>query len=146
MKRAKTTVAKPADTQRKWFIVDATDKNLGRLSVSIAKQLSGKTTASYTPHVDAGDYVVVINAKNIATTGRKTEEKIYYRHSGYPGGIRSRTLDEQLDKNPEKVILNAVRGMLPKNKLSKGMLSRLRVFAGAEHPHEPQQPKELELN
>lgn len=141
----KSFVQKPADVKREWHIVDAKGKTLGRIATTIATYLSGKNKVTYTPHVDGGDYVVVINAAEVAVTGRKEERKIYYRHSGYPGGIKSRTLSEVRSRKPEFIIEHAVRGMLPKNKLAKDMLARLKVFAGAEHTHTAQQPKELEI-
>ena len=144
MIRTKPFGQKPADVTREWFLVDAKAKTLGRLSTTLARYLSGKYKTAYTPHVDAGDYVVVINAAPVVLTGRKDEQKIYWRHSGYPGGIKGRTAGEQRALRPEFLIEHAVTGMLPKNKLAKDMLARLRVFAGPEHTHAPQQPKELE--
>lgn len=141
----KSFVEKPANVERQWYIVDVKGKTLGRISTVIAKHLSGKNKVTYTPHVDGGDYVIVINAAEVAVTGRKEERKIYYRHSGYPGGIKSRTLGEVRARKPEFIIEHAVRGMLPKNKLAKDMLARLRIFAGADHTHSAQQPKELEV-
>lgn len=141
----KSFVQKPANVSRQWYIVDAKDKNLGHLAVKIASILSGKTKVTYTAHVDSGDYVVVINAAEVAVTGRKDAQKVYWRHSGYPGGIKSRTLAEMRERNPQFIIEHAVKGMLPKNKLARDMLKRLKVFAGAEHNHSAQQPKELEV-
>ena len=143
MIRTKTYSQKPAEVSRGWYMVDAKDKTLGRLSTTIATYLSGRYKTTYTPHVDGGDYVVVINAAEVGVTGRKEEQKIYWRHSGYPGGIKGRTLAEQRVKNPGAIIEHAVKGMLPKNKLAKDMLARLRVFPGPEHDHTAQQPKEL---
>lgn len=143
MMRQRTFSQKPADVTRAWHIVDAKGKTLGRMATVIATYLSGKHKPTYTSHVDGGDYVVVINAAEVALTGRKEDQKRYWRHSGYPGGIKSRTVAEQRVLKPEFIIEHAVKGMLPKNKLAVGMLARLRVFAGAEHDHTPQQPKEL---
>lgn len=145
MIRTRSYVHKPKDVQREWFIVDAKGKTLGRLATAIATRLSGKYKTTYTPHVDGGDYVIVINAAEIGVTGRKEDQKIYYRHSGYPGSLKSRTLAEVRSRRPEFIIEHAVRGMLPKNKLAKDMLARLRVFPASEHGHTAQQPKKLEL-
>lgn len=142
----KTTSAKPETVKRDWFLVDATDKNLGRLSTELARRLRGKHKPVYTPHVDTGDYLVVINAEKIAVTGKKLTDKIYYRHTGFPGGLRSRTLNEMLERRPDEVIRKAVKGMLPKNRLAKQQLLKLKVYAGPEHPHEAQKPKTLEVN
>jgi large subunit ribosomal protein L13 len=140
-----TESAKPATVERNWYIVDATDKNLGRLASVIAEVLRGKRSAWYTPHVDTGDFVVVVNAEKVAVTGNKLAEKRYYRHSGYPGGIKSRTLAEQLKRRPEEVLRMAVRGMLPKTKLGRAQLKKLKIYAGPEHPHEAQSPEPLRL-
>lgn len=140
-----TESARPATVERNWYIVDATDENLGRLASVIAEVLRGKRSAWYTPHVDTGDFVVVVNAEKIAVTGNKLAQKRYYRHSGYPGGIRSRTLAEQLARRPEEVLRMAVRGMLPKNKLGRAQLKKLKIYAGPEHPHEAQSPEPLRL-
>jgi large subunit ribosomal protein L13 len=141
----RTYVATPADRQRDWFVVDAEGKNLGRLATRIADALRGKRKPEYTPHVDTGDFVVVVNAEKIVVTGNKLESKRYYRHSGYPGGLRSRTLEEMLERRPEEVIRKAVRGMLPRNRLGRAQLRKLKVYAGPEHPHQAQQPKPLEI-
>jgi large subunit ribosomal protein L13 len=141
----KTYNAKPGEIERRWYVVDAEGKTLGRLATQIADQLRGKTKPQYTPHVDTGDFVVVVNAEKIAVTGKKMEEKIYYRHSGYPGGIKQRTLREQLDRRPTEVIREAVRGMLPKNRLAARQLTKLKVYAGPDHPHEAQAPAQLEV-
>jgi large subunit ribosomal protein L13 len=141
----KTYVATPADRQREWFVVDADGKNLGRLATRIADTLRGKGKPEYTPHIDTGDFVVVVNAEKIAVTGNKRESKRYYRHSGYPGGLRSRTLGEMLERRPEEVIRKAVRGMLPRNRLGRAQLRKLKVYAGPDHPHQAQQPKPLEI-
>lgn len=141
----KTESARPGQIERRWFIVDADGQNLGRLASIIAETLRGKRSPWYTPHVDVGDFVVVTNAEKIAVTGNKMSEKLYWRHSGYPGGIRSRTLAEQLERRPEEVIRMAVRGMLPKSKLGRAQLLKLKVYAGPEHPHEAQSPEPLRL-
>ncbi len=141
----KTYVTRPGDVQREWFVVDATGKTLGRLATEIARVLRGKHKPIYSPAVDTGDYVIVINAEKIFVTGRKMDQKKYYRHSGYPGGLKEITLREQLKKHPERVITLAVRGMLPKNRLGRRMLKKLKVYVGPEHPHAAQQPKPLEF-
>ena|SRR5438874_693521 len=141
----KTYTAKPGEIQRNWYVVDAAGKTLGRLATQIADTLRGKNKPQYTPHVDTGDFVVVVNADKIAVTGNKLDQKRYYRHSGYPGGIRSRTLREQLERRPEEVLRIAVRGMLPKNRLARRQLLKLKIYAGAEHPHEAQSPAPLEV-
>ncbi|MBK5226417.1 MAG: 50S ribosomal protein L13 [Thermoleophilia bacterium] len=141
----KTYVAKPSTIERNWLIVDAKDQRLGRLATRIADNLRGKTKPTYTPHIDTGDFVVVINASRIAVTGRKMDNKIYYRHTGYPGGLKQRTLSEMMDKKPEEVIRLAVKGMLPKNRLGRAQLKKLKVYAGPEHPHEAQNPEEMKL-
>lgn len=141
----KTYVAKPGDVQREWYVVDATDVTLGRLATQIASILRGKTKPQYTPHEDVGDFVVVINAEKVRVTGRKLDQKMYYRHTGYPGGIRSITLRNQLEKHPERVIEHAVKGMLPRGPLGRRQFKKLKVYAGAEHPHQAQMPKSLAL-
>lgn len=141
----KTFSAKPQDITHEWYIVDAQDKILGRLASKIAHVLRGKHKAIYTPHMDTGDFVVVTNAAKIAITGRKTLQKIYYRHSGYPGGIYSRSFEQMLDKHPEQILIKAVRGMLPKGSLGSAMLKKLKVYASNENPHTAQQPKPLEI-
>lgn len=141
----KTFSAKPSDITQEWFLVDATDKVLGRLAAKIAHILRGKHKAIYTPHMDTGDFVVVTNADKVAVTGRKTLQKIYYRHSGYPGGIYSRNFTEMLDKHPERILINAVKGMLPKGPLGYAMIKKLKVYPGNAHPHKAQQPKNLEV-
>ena len=139
----KTWNAKPGEIEREWQLVDAEGKTLGRLATQIADTLRGKDKPQYTPHVDTGDFVVVVNAEKVAVTGNKLDDKRYYRHSGYPGGLRSRTLREQLDRRPEEVIRKAVKGMLPRNRLGRAQLRKLKVYAGPEHPHTAQSPKEL---
>ena len=141
----KTYSAKPGEIAREWYVVDADGLTLGRLATQIADTLRGKRKPQYTPHVDTGDFVVVINAEKIAVTGAKLDQKRYYRHSGYPGGLRSRTLREQLDRRPTEVIRTAVKGMLPKNRLARQQLTKLKVYAGPEHPHGAQNPKPLNL-
>ncbi len=141
----KTFMQRKEDVQREWYLVDATGKTLGRLASEIAKILMGKHKPTYTPHVDGGDFVVVVNAEKIHATGKKLNQKIYYRHTGYPGGLKQATLREMLEKKPEEVIRLAVRGMLPKNKLRDRRMKRLKVYAGPEHPHKAQNPKPLEL-
>jgi large subunit ribosomal protein L13 len=141
----KTYVAKPTDRQRDWYVVDAEGKTLGRLATQIADALRGKRKPEYTPHCDTGDFVVVVNAEKIAVTGNKRAAKLYWRHSGYPGGIRSRTLGEMIERRPEEVIRKAVHGMLPRNRLARQQLRKLKVYAGPEHPHAAQQPKPMEI-
>lgn len=139
----KTYNQKSTDIQREWWIIDAGSMNLGKLAVVIADKLMGKSKPTYTPHVDNGDYVVVINAKDIQVTGNKMVDKMYYRHSGFPGGLTELKLEEVIEKNPRIAIEHAVKGMLPKNKLADERLKRLRVFDGAEHAHTAQNPKEI---
>ncbi|MDH3703082.1 MAG: 50S ribosomal protein L13 [Alphaproteobacteria bacterium] len=142
----KTYSIKPAEVQKKWYLVDAQDLVLGRLAVILANMLRGKHKPSFTPHVDCGDHVVVINAEKIALTGKKLSDKIYYRHTGYPGGIKSRTAGAILEGNkPEEVIIKAVQRMLPRNKLARTQIGNLKVYAGAEHPHVAQQPESLDV-
>jgi large subunit ribosomal protein L13 len=141
----KTYVANSNDRERHWYVVDAEGQNLGRLSTQIADLLRGKRKPTYTPHVDTGDFVVVINAEKISVTGNKRTEKRYYRHSGYPGGLKSRTLSEMLDRRPEEVLRIAVKGMLPRNRLARRQITKLKVYAGPDHPHAAQQPQTLEL-
>ncbi len=141
----KTFVTKPAEVQRKWLIVDAEGKTLGRLATQIAVLLRGKHKPIYSPHVDCGDYVVVINADKIKVTGRRLDQKQYYRHSGYPGGLSQISLKDQLEKFPTRPVELAVKGMLPKNRLGRKMIKKLKVYAGSDHPHEAQQPEPYEL-
>lgn len=141
----KTFSQKPADVTRRWILIDAKDATLGRVSTQIAKYLIGKYKPTYTAHVDGGDYVIVINAKDVAVTGEKEIRKIYYRHSGFPGGIKGSSLKDVRESHPERIIEAAVKGMLPKNKLSAGRMSRLRVFAGPEHDHTAQKPEKVEV-
>lgn len=141
----KTYSQKPADVTRDWYVVDASEAPLGRLATEVSQLLAGKQKPTFTPHVDGGDYVVVINAKSVKVTGDKYKNKIYYSHSGYPGSIKGITLQQQLDKNAATVIEKAVYGMLPKNKLRDERMKRLKVYETAEHAHTPQKPKELSL-
>lgn len=141
----KTYVVKEADIQRKWILVDASGQTLGRLASSIAQVLEGKHKPTYSPHLDGGDYVVVINADKIAVTGRKMEQKTYYRHTGYPGGIREINLRGLLARHPTHALMFAVRGMLPKNRLGRSMIKKLKIYAGPEHPHQAQQPETVDL-
>ncbi|MBT5199773.1 MAG: 50S ribosomal protein L13 [Gammaproteobacteria bacterium] len=141
----KTVSAKKETVTRKWYVVDATGKTLGRLCTEIANRLRGKHKPEFTPHVDTGDYVVVVNAEKIVVTGNKATDKLYHHHSGYPGGIKSISFDKLLVKSPEMIIEKAVKGMMPKNKLSRAMLSKLKVYAGNDHPHSAQQPTLLEI-
>ncbi len=141
-----TTVStKPAEVRREWYLVDATDKTLGRLASEIARRLRGKHKPEYTPHVDTGDYIVVVNAEKIRVTGNKLADKMYHHHTGYIGNLKSISLGKLLQKAPERVIETAVKGMLPKNVLGRAMFKKLRVYAGPEHGHEAQQPKPLEI-
>lgn len=141
-----TTVStKPADVRRDWYVVDAEGKTLGRLATEIARRLRGKHKPEYTPHVDTGDYIVVINAEKVRVTGNKLQQKMYHHHTGYIGNLKSITLEKQLQKAPERVIETAVRGMMPKNKLGRAMFKKLRVYAGNEHQHTAQQPIALDI-
>jgi large subunit ribosomal protein L13 len=140
----KTYSAKPGEITREWYLVDAEGKTLGRLATQIADTLRGKRKPQYTPHVDTGDFVIVVNADKVRVTGNKLDQKRYYRHSGYPGGLRSRTLREQLERRPTEVLRVAVKGMLPKNRLARQQITKLKIYAGPEHPHEAQNPKPLE--
>ncbi len=141
----KTYVASTEDRDRQWVVVDAEGQTLGRLATRIADALRGKRKPTFTPHLDVGDFVVVVNAEKISVTGAKRTEKLYHRHSGYPGGLRTRTLTEMLEKRPEEVIRLAVKGMLPKNRLGRKQLTKLKVYAGPEHPHAAQTPQKLEI-
>ena len=136
----KTYVAKPEDFNRDWYLVDASDQILGRLATQIAMRLRGKHKPIFTPHVDTGDFVIVINAEKIKLTGRKTDQKMYWRHSGYPGGIKGVSARRMLETKPEELIRQAVRGMLPKNRLGRKLLKKLKIYTGTEHPHQAQQP------
>ena len=140
----KTYTAKPREIEQTWHLIDAEGRTLGRVATVIADLLRGKTKPQYTPHVDTGDFVVVVNAEKVHVTGRKLEQKIYYRHSGYPGGLRSRTLAEQLQRRPEEVLRKAVKGMLPRNKLAARQITKLKIYAGPDHPHAAQNPVPIE--
>lgn len=146
MKTNKTFSPKAADISRDWWVVDATDLPLGRLASEVAQLIRGKHKPVWAPHVDVGDYVIVVNADRVAVTSQKSREKIYYRHSGYPGGLKAESFERLRDRRPEAIIERAVRGMLPKNRLGRQMAAKLKVYAGADHPHEAQQPKSLELD
>jgi large subunit ribosomal protein L13 len=141
----KTFVAKPSDRQRDWYVVDAQGLTLGRLATQIADVLRGKRKPTYTPHIDTGDFVIVVNAEKIAVTGNKRADKLYHRHSGYPGGLRTRTFEQMITRRPEEVIRIAVKGMMPRNRLARKQLTKLKVYAGPEHPHVAQRPADLEL-
>ena len=141
----KTFSAKPETVQRDWFVVDATDKVLGRLAADIASRLRGKHKPEYTPHVDTGDYLVVVNVEKIRVTGNKAKDKIYHRHTGYVGGIKSISFEKLIDKAPERTLEIAVKGMLPRGPLGRAMLRKLKVYAGDQHPHAAQQPQELNI-
>jgi large subunit ribosomal protein L13 len=141
----KTYVTKKEDVQREWYVVDAAGQTLGRLAAQVAHVLRGKHKPIYSPSVDAGDYVIVVNAEKIHVTGRKLDQKVYYRHSGYPGGLKEITLRELLQKHPARAIERAVQGMLPKNRLGRQMFKKLKVYAGSDHPHGAQQPKPFDL-
>jgi large subunit ribosomal protein L13 len=141
----KTYTVRKGDIRREWYVVDAQGKTLGRLASEIAKILRGKHKPIYVPHLDCGDYVIVVNAEKVRVTGKKLDQKFYYRHSGYPGGLKSINLRDQLQKHPTRVLEAAVRGMLPKNRLGRAMIKKLKVYAGDLHPHQAQQPKALEL-
>jgi large subunit ribosomal protein L13 len=141
----KTYSAKAGEVNRDWFVVDAADRTLGRLAAEIAHRLRGKHKPEYTPHVDTGDYIVVINAEKVKVTGSKSTDKMYHHHTGYPGGLKSLSFEQQIEKAPERVIQGAVKGMLPRNPLGRAMFKKLKVYAGAEHPHSAQQPQVLNI-
>jgi large subunit ribosomal protein L13 len=141
----RTYVATPTTRERNWLVVDANGKTLGRLATQVADALRGKRKPEYTPHCDVGDFVIVVNAERIAVTGKKRSDKRYYRHSGYPGGLRSRTLAEMLDRHPEDVVRLAVKGMMPRSRLARQQLRKLKIYAGPDHPHAAQQPQEMEV-
>ncbi|RLD98042.1 MAG: 50S ribosomal protein L13 [Aquificota bacterium] len=145
MRTPKTYMAKPGEVERRWYVVDAKDKVVGRLASRIAMILMGKHKPHYTPHVDTGDFVVVINASRVRFTGKKWEQKCYYRHSGYPGGLKVRRAKDLLEKRPEEILRHAVKGMLPKNNLGRRLLRKLKIYPGETHPHEAQKPVKLEL-
>ncbi|MDB4001574.1 50S ribosomal protein L13 [Oceanospirillaceae bacterium] len=141
----KTVSTKPADVTRDWYVVDAEGKTLGRMATEIARRLRGKHKPEFTPHVDTGDYIIVVNAEKVRVTGNKAKDKMYYRHTGYPGGLRSMSFEKMVDHAPERTIEFAVKGMLPKGPLGRAMYSKLKVYAGTEHPHQAQQPQALTL-
>ena len=141
----KTFSAKPEEVKRDWYVIDAEGKTLGRLATEVARRLRGKHKAEYTPHVDTGDYIIVVNAEKVTVTGNKTSDKMYYRHSGYPGGIREINFEKLQDQKPEMIIEKAIKGMLPRNPLGRAMFSKLKVYAGETHPHAAQQPQELQI-
>jgi large subunit ribosomal protein L13 len=141
----KTYVAKPSDRERNWLLVDANGQTLGRLATQIADALRGKRKPAYTPHIDTGDFVVVVNAEKVSVSGNKRHAKRYYRHSGFPGGLRSRTFEEMISRRPEEVIRLAVKGMMPRNRLARKQLTKLKVYAGPEHPHVAQRPQPMEV-
>ncbi len=146
MKRQKTYSPRPEDIHRDWWVVDAAGLPLGRVASEVAKLIRGKHKARWAPHVDCGDFVVVVNAKQVALTGRKETQKVYYRHSGYPGGLTARTAEQVRERNPERLVENAVRGMLPKNRLGRKLFNHLKVYAGPDHPHASQQPQPRPLD
>jgi len=139
----KTVSTKPADVTRDWYVVDAEGKTLGRMATEIARRLRGKHKPEYTPHVDTGDYIIVVNAEKVRVTGNKAKDKMYYRHTGYPGGLRSMSFEKMVDHAPERTVEFAVKGMLPKGPLGRAMYAKLKVYAGTEHPHQAQQPQAL---
>ncbi len=141
----KTFSAKPETVKRDWYVIDATGQTLGRLATEVARRLRGKHKPEYTPHVDTGDYIVIINAEKVAVTGKKASDKIYYSHTGYPGGIKAISFEKLIARAPERVIEGAVKGMLPNNPLGRDMYRKLKVYAGTEHPHAAQQPQELKI-
>ena len=141
----KTFSAKPAEVRRDWFVIDATGKTLGRMATEIARRLRGKHKPEFTPHVDTGDYIVVVNAEKVAVTGNKQNDKMYHRHSGFPGGMKSMSFDKLVQRAPERIIEIAVKGMLPKNPLGRAMFRKLKVYAGPTHEHAAQQPKVLDI-
>jgi len=144
-KMMRTAVAKKQDIERKWYLIDASDKTLGRLASKVAKILMGKNKSVWTPNVDTGDFVVIVNASKVKVTGRKLDDKTYYRHSGYLGGLKKETLRSLMDRKPETVVTLAVRGMLPKTKLGRQMIKKLKVYRGGEHPHKAQNPEQIEV-
>ena len=141
----KTVSTKPADVTRDWYVVDAEGKTLGRMATEIARRVRGKHKPEYTPHVDTGDYIIVVNAEKVRVTGNKAKDKMYYRHTGYPGGLRSMSFEKMVDHAPERTVEFAVKGMLPKGPLGRAMYAKLKVYAGTEHPHQAQQPQALTL-
>jgi len=144
-KLQKTFTPKPADITREWHLVDATDQTLGRLASDVANILRGKHKPTYAPHLDGGDFVVIVNAEKVAVTGNKAVQKLYYRHSGFPGGLSELSFEQMQERYPERIIETAVRGMVPKNRLGRQVLTKLKVYAGSEHPHAAQKPQPLEI-
>lgn len=142
----KSYMAKPQDIEHKWYVVDATDRPLGRIASEVAKVLRGKHKPTFTPHMDTGDFVIILNADKVKLTGKKWQNKKYYHHSGYPGGLKEITYDKLRAKSPEMILQLAIKGMLPKNTLGRAQLKKLKIYAGAEHPHQAQQPEELKIN
>ncbi len=141
----KSYMARPREVERKWRLIDAEGQTLGRLATEIARLLRGKDKPQYTPHVDTGDFVVVVNAQKVAVTGRKAEQKVYYRHSGYPGGLKETSYEEMLERKPTEILRRAVKGMMPKTRLGRQQLKKLKIYAGPEHPHEAQRPEPYEV-
>ncbi len=141
----KTGFVKKETVERKWYVIDAKDQVLGRLAAEIARRLRGKHKPTYTPHIDTGDYVIIVNAEKIRLTGKKLEQKIYYKHTGYPGGLKSITANKLLQRKPERILEHAVKGMLPKNRLGRRMYKKMKVYVGPDHPHQAQQPEVLTL-
>jgi|SRR5579864_1541818 len=142
----RTWTAKPGEVERRWYLVDAEGIALGRLATTVANTLRGKGKPQYTPHVDTGDFVVVVNAEKVLLTGNKLDQKRYYRHTGYPGGLRTRTAREQLERRPTELLRSAVKGMLPRNRLARRQLTKLKIYAGPDHPHDAQAPSRLEVS
>ena len=141
----KSYMARPREVERKWFLIDAEGQTLGRLATEIARLLRGKNKPHYTPHVDTGDFVVVVNAEKVAVTGRKAEQKVYYRHSGYPGGLKKTSYEEMLERKPTEILRRAVKGMMPRTRLGRQQFKKLKVYAGPEHPHDAQAPESYEV-
>jgi large subunit ribosomal protein L13 len=141
----KSYMARPREVERKWRLIDAEGQTLGRLATEIARFLRGKDKPQYTPHVDTGDFVVVVNAEKVVVTGRKAEQKVYYRHSGYPGGLKETSYEEMLERKPTEILRRAVKGMMPKTRLGRQQLKKLKIYAGPEHPHEAQRPEPYEV-
>jgi large subunit ribosomal protein L13 len=141
----KSYMARPREVERKWRLIDAEGQTLGRLATEIARFLRGKDKPQYTPHVDTGDFVVVVNAEKVVVTGKKTEQKVYYRHSGYPGGLKTTSYEEMLERKPTEILRRAVKGMMPKTRLGRQQLKKLKIYAGPEHPHEAQRPESYEV-
>jgi large subunit ribosomal protein L13 len=142
----KTYVAKPTDRERNWLVVDANGRTLGRLATQIADALRGKRKPEYTPHIDTGDFVIVVNAEKVSVSGNKRAAKLYHRHSGYPGGLRTRTFQQMIERRPEEVIRLAVKGMMPRNRLARKQLTKLKIYAGPDHPHVAQKPEAMEVD